>query len=255
MKFFISACTDIGIRKETNQDGLTVKHFDTPKGVMVFAVLCDGMGGLSKGEVASSQVISAFDKWFNESLPALIRTDIDFNTIKIQWNKIIDEQDKKLHEYGKLLGIDLGTTVVALLMTQENYYLMNVGDSRAYEISENITQISNDHSLIAHEIKEGKLTREQARFDKRKNVLLQCVGAGTGVEPEYYSGETKNASVYFLCSDGFIHEITDEEIKAKLEPAKMTDKRILTDSVTELIETDKQRNEKDNISVVAIKTI
>ena len=68
MDFFISGNTDIGIKKETNQDGLSVKVIATPQGKVVFAILCDGMGGLAKGEVASTSVITAFNSYFDFEL-------------------------------------------------------------------------------------------------------------------------------------------------------------------------------------------
>ena len=63
MNFIISATTDIGTTKKTNQDSLSMKVIRTPAGRMVFAVLCDGMGGLSSGEVASATVVKAFHEW------------------------------------------------------------------------------------------------------------------------------------------------------------------------------------------------
>lgn len=253
VKFSIGAYTDIGIKKATNQDALMVKLFDTPKGQMVFAVLCDGMGGLSKGEVAGSSVVRAFEKWFNKKFPMMIENGITDENIKLQWNEIVFEQNERLYRYGESQGIVLGTTIVALLIAEEKYYLMNVGDSRAYAVTNKVTQLSNDHSLIAQEIKEGRLTPEQAKTDKRRSVLLQCIGAGYDVNPEYYFGTVKSDTVYFLCSDGFVHEITNDEMYEKLNHSKMNDKEAITASIKSLIDTDKSRGEKDNISVIAVR--
>ena len=63
MEYIVSAATDVGISKNTNQDSFSIKRLDTKLGKIVVAVLCDGMGGLSKGEVASATVIDAFNKW------------------------------------------------------------------------------------------------------------------------------------------------------------------------------------------------
>ena len=63
MEFKIAAATDVGIKKKTNQDSLMVRHFQTHAGDMVLAVLCDGMGGFDKGEVASATVVKTFEKW------------------------------------------------------------------------------------------------------------------------------------------------------------------------------------------------
>ena len=89
MNYIISASTDIGISKDTNQDSLSMKVINTSIGRMSFAVLCDGMGGLAKGEVASASVIRAFDAWVTESLPHLCGGPIDENVIRTQWEKIL----------------------------------------------------------------------------------------------------------------------------------------------------------------------
>ena len=69
MQYIAIAETDIGISKETNQDSILIKHASTDVGEVVMAVVCDGMGGLAKGELASATVIRSFDRWFHEVLP------------------------------------------------------------------------------------------------------------------------------------------------------------------------------------------
>ena len=79
MKFNVAIHTDVGIRKETNQDSLCLKQAETDKGVILLAIICDGMGGLEKGEVASATVITAFSKWFETELtdnPYDVRTNV-----------------------------------------------------------------------------------------------------------------------------------------------------------------------------------
>lgn len=71
MDFIISATTDIGNTKNTNQDSYNARIINTQAGRMAFAVLCDGMGGLSKGEVASASVVKAFVNWVDNKLPIL----------------------------------------------------------------------------------------------------------------------------------------------------------------------------------------
>lgn len=98
MRFEIAADTDRGIVKETNQDSLLVKCFSTCKGDMAFAVLCDGMGGLSKGELASATVVRAFDRWGDEQLPELCKSsnpDIDSLILERQWDEVIQQQNEK----------------------------------------------------------------------------------------------------------------------------------------------------------------
>ena len=89
MNFIVSARTDIGLTKTTNQDSLSMRVVNTPQGRMVFAVLCDGMGGLDKGEVASASVIRAFDNWLRNDLPTLCGAPIEDSVIRQQWNNIV----------------------------------------------------------------------------------------------------------------------------------------------------------------------
>jgi len=69
VKFIAAADTDVGLVKDTNQDSLLIKHASYDGGEVMMAVVCDGMGGLSHGEVASATVIKDFDRWFREELP------------------------------------------------------------------------------------------------------------------------------------------------------------------------------------------
>lgn len=254
MNFIISANTDIGISKTTNQDSLTVKHLTTPLGTMVFALMCDGMGGLDKGEVASATVIRAFDEWVHNQLPQLCNAPLEDAVIRSQWEQIITQQNQRIKAYGARQGVRLGTTVVAMLLTQNRYYILNVGDSRAYEITTGLRQITLDQTFVAREIALGNMTPEQAALDPRRNVLLQCVGASEEVYPEMFFGDVQPNAAYMLCTDGFRHEITPEEIYAYLQPGLLYDSAAMERNVASLIELNKQRQERDNISAILVRT-
>ena len=119
MNFYIAGQTDVGIVKSTNQDSLLVKKITTDYGGMVFAILCDGMGGLAKGELASATVIRAFDEWAQNELPLLGQNGhIDDMSLKNQWERIILEQNVKIKNYGMSIGVNIGTTAVILLVLQ-----------------------------------------------------------------------------------------------------------------------------------------
>ena len=254
MNYIVSANTDIGISKNTNQDSLSVKVLNTPIGRMSFAVLCDGMGGLAKGEVASASVIRAFDMWVNNELPFLCNSNIDANVIKAQWERILLDQNNVIKAYGAKQGVKLGTTAVVMLLTDTQYFIMNVGDSRAYEFTDTINQLTNDQTFVAREVALGNMTPEQAEVDERRSVLLQCIGASEVVYPDFFVGTAKENATYMLCSDGFRHEITPDEIYAKFQPSVLLDDVTMNENTLELIELNKQRNERDNISVVLIRT-
>ncbi|MBQ6824657.1 MAG: serine/threonine-protein phosphatase [Clostridia bacterium] len=254
MNFIVSANTDVGIAKSTNQDSLSVKVINTSQGRMTFAILCDGMGGLDKGEVASATVIRAFDAWVHNDLPTLCKAPIEDAVLKSQWEKIVAEQNRVIGSYGARQGIRLGTTAVIMLLTQTRYYIMNVGDSRAYELTDGLKQLTKDQTFVAREVALGNMTEEQAKTDARRSVLLQCIGASNEVYPDMFIGDARPNAIYMLCSDGFRHEITPEEIYMKLQPGVLFDYNTMDKHVTELIELNKQRQERDNISVIMVRT-
>lgn len=254
MDYIISAATDIGIAKDTNQDSFGVKTADTQLGKMTIAIICDGMGGLSKGEVASATVVDAFHKWILHRLPDLCKSGISENVIRNEWTEIILSCNKKISNYGKSIGIDLGTTLTVIMLTETKYFVVNIGDSRVYEIFDSVLLLTKDQTVVAKEIEAGILTEEQAKIDPRRSVLLQCIGASEVVEPEYFFGDTKKNAVYMLCSDGFRHEITNDEIFQYLNPNVMLDAQQMKQNMDILIDINKQRQEKDNISVISIRT-
>jgi len=254
MKFIISASTDIGKRKQANQDSLFVRTFLTKYGRIAFAVLCDGMGGYSKGEVASAEVLRAFSSWITEKSNFLFDVEIDEVEVKKQWTDLINIENKKIKDYGNRLNINLGTTVTALLLTNTRYYIVNVGDTRAYEISDTILQITNDHSFVQREVDFGYLTPEEALKHPKSHLLLQCVGISGEVKPEIHYGDSKPNAIYMLCSDGFRRKISELEIMQSFDPTVLTESDIMKQNEERMIELNKQRGETDNISVITIRT-
>lgn len=254
MDFLVTGSTDKGIKKNTNQDSLAIKVADTSIGKITFALVCDGMGGLQQGEVASADLTLAFSNWFDNDLPRLIQFGIDDCKIYQEWNQIIQKENKKILLYGRQQGINLGTTVVAALFTNNRYYILNIGDSRVYEIKEGIKVLTQDQTVVENEFRKGLLTREQADRDSRRSVLLQCVGAIQNVIPEMLYGKTQKDTVYMLCSDGFRHVISTEELYEHLNPEVLTSKEVMKQQSELLIELNKTRMEQDNITVSLIRT-
>lgn len=255
MEYIVSAATDVGTTKQTNQDSFGVKVMSTCIGNVVVAVMCDGMGGYEKGEVASATVVDAFNKWILSRFPTLCMNSLTENTIVNEWRMIAYECNDRINKYGRDNGgISIGTTVTAMLITESRYVIMNVGDSRAYEINKITGLMTRDQTVVARDIELGLITEEEAKTDRRRSILLQCIGAGDSVEPEFFVGNTKKNAVYILCSDGFRHEITPEEMKSYLDPNILNTPDIIANNLKVLIEINKQRNEMDNISVIAIKT-
>lgn len=253
MNYIVSASTDIGNTKQTNQDSLNVKVMTINGEKAVFAILCDGMGGLQKGEVASASVVKAFCGWAVGRLPMLY-AGLSNDVIRQEWASLVSEYNTKLAIYGKKSAITLGTTLTVMLFAGPNYYIGHVGDSRAYEITSGVTVLTKDQTVVEREVEQGILTKEQAANDPRRSVLLQCIGASDVVYPDFYFGQIKQNAVYMLCSDGFRHEITPQEIGAYFHPDRMTSQENMQANERALIDLNKQRQERDNISVITIRT-
>jgi serine/threonine protein phosphatase PrpC len=256
MEYSASYNMDIGIRKSTNQYSVAVRIIDSPDGQVAFAIVCDGMGGLAKGELASKEVITAFCKWFDEDfIDEILEGSFTAARLRDEWNKIIQTENRLLGVYGSDNNIMLGTTVSAILMYKNQFYIVHVGDSRVYELKKDVRILTKDQTFVAREIEAGRMTPEEAKVDPRRSVLLQCVGASATVVPTFLKGDVLRDAVYFVCSDGFRHQISDEEIMERLGP-----KNVVTDDdmkygcvyLTELV---KNRKETDNITVAAIKTM
>ncbi len=229
----MSAGTDVGIAKKVNQDSALLRYMRTDFGNVVFIAVCDGVSGLEVGEAASAGVIGAFDKWSLCELPYIDVRDCE--NIKSQFIRIIDNQNTFLQVYGRERGIRLGTTVTAMLITDTYYCIANVGDSRVYHICDDVKCI----------------TKDQTYMDS--NILMQCVGAEGSVKPDVYIGRVQDRSVYVVCSDGFRNRISDAELLHYLNPEVLSDNDSIHNNIRQLIELNKCRNERDNITAVAVK--
>ena len=260
MEFLSAVHTDIGIRKNTNQDSVLIKEAFTDYGEVMLAVVCDGMGGLAKGEVASATLVRAFSSWFEEKFPWILyekRKDNEIDRMELEndLNDLILDVNRKIAEHGRESHVAMGTTAALLLLTGGRYYTLNVGDSRVYKLdSENMTQITKDQTFIQREIDQGSLTPEEARNHPQRNVLLQCVGASEVIIPEFTHGTYEKGELFIICSDGFRHLITEDEFKKIMNPEKMRSEKDLRDAAVYCTELNKSRQERDNISVILLKT-
>lgn len=254
MDFMIAAHSDVGIKKHTNQDSLLVKIAQTSLGKACLCVVCDGMGGLSKGELASAAVVRVFDYWFEHTLPELIAAGFNADELKLQWDNIALEQNQVLAAHASRSGTRMGTTIVALLIINQEYFIMNVGDSRAYLLGQQLSLLTKDQTFVQYEIDMGRMTWEQALNHPQRNVLLQCVGASDVVAPDFYRGQVFPDMTFVLCSDGFRHVVSPDEIYAYLNPEVAYNERTMKENAVALTELNKQRMEVDNISVAVIRT-
>lgn len=255
MTFQIAYQTDAGIKKKTNQDALLIKTATSSIGRIGLFVVCDGMGGLTQGELASATVIRGMADWFETELPKLTFSDHDHLELAVQ-QQVADSVkvlNRKILEYGEGNKIKLGTTITALLIVSSKYFLLHVGDSRAYRIHDSLFQLTKDQTVAAQELERGNITEEQAKIDPRRNVLLQCVGASPELNPVIVHGEVKEGDLFMLCTDGFCHEISDDELFASLRPELFSKEKQMKETVVRLVELVKKRKETDNITVLITK--
>lgn len=255
MAFLTAHHTDIGIKKKTNQDALLLKTAKTPKGPVGLFIVCDGMGGLSHGELASATVIRGMAEWFDVEMPRLSNSEHFEEEIYSKVETCIKQLNEKILHYGETRKVKLGTTLTALLIVHNKYFIAQIGDSRAYSISNSLNQLTQDQTLVAREVDRGNISEEQAKVDPRRNVLLQCVGAAKEIEVDFSTGDVNKNTVFMLCSDGFYHQISEEELALNLNPETIKNDQHLKDKVVQLVELVKTRNEVDNISVVAAKVL
>lgn len=255
MSFIAAVHTDIGIKKNTNQDSALIMEAKSDLGEVLLAVICDGMGGLANGEVASAAVIKEFEKWFETQLPSIMSMQNPVDRIFSSWEKIALSCNERIAAFGRSQNVSMGTTLIAMLFFNGKYYIINIGDSRAYCLTDNIYKLTKDQTFVQREMDMGRMTPEEAKTSPRRNVLLQCIGASELVEPDFFTGEYEPNQVYMLCSDGFRHIITDAEIYERLNPQILVNEKAIVDNAVYLTELNKYRRELDNITVSVIKTI
>lgn len=246
--------TDIGVVKETNQDSLCVLKASSPLGEIVLAIVADGMGGLASGELASKTVIERFAQWFEQELPQMLPQLETFAAVRASWTNLIKEQNEKIGQFAARQNSKMGTTVTAILLVGSRYIGVHVGDCRMYEIVDTVRKCTTDQTVVERDLTRGLITKEQAAVDRRRNVLLQCVGASKMVLPSFWESEVQPRMTLMLCCDGFWHNVTEQELLHAFSPATLADEGVMQQNATQLVELMKERGERDNISVVLLKT-
>ncbi|MBO5608988.1 MAG: serine/threonine-protein phosphatase [Eubacterium sp.] len=254
MNFMLSSYTDVGLRKKTNQDSLLLEKASSSFGEIAFGVVCDGMGGFAKGELASSTLVKAFKEWFDNRFKELVYAGFSEANLRRDWNDIVQNQNIIIQRYGEINGIRLGTTLTGILIYRNRYYIISVGDSRIYHITpDSIKQLTKDHTFVQKEIDAGRMTKEEAIQSNQRSVLLQCVGASEEVYPDFFSGPVSGNEVFLLCCDGFVHVVSEAEFLQYLNPNILENEEDMFEYSKYLVDLNKYRNEMDNITVGLIK--
>lgn len=255
MDYIYGLQSDIGITKETNQDAVAVKAVESDFGKIIFAIICDGMGGYDKGEVASASMVSALLNWFDNDFPSL-GSNFTFEDVSTQWNYIIQSMNEKIINYGKFNQIALGTTLSMIMILNNKFYIGHIGDSRIYKIHEGkIVQLTEDHTVVAQKFARGEITKDEIETDEERNILTQCIGRLRRITPQFEFGTVESGNMFLLCSDGFRHEIAQSEMIDAFAPENNNSSNEIQLNIVRLIERAEQRNEEDNITAAVIKIL
>ncbi len=230
--------TNIGLVRSSNQDAFLTGEFESGT---VWAVLCDGMGGASGGDIASKMAVEAISmrikEYYNDdmktsSVANLLESAINFANIKIFDLAREDET---------LLG--MGTTVVVAILRENEVMISHAGDSRAYIIGEEIRQITTDHSIVQEMLDRGDITEDEAKHHPIKNYITRALGVKDIINVDFTSEDFDENDILLLCSDGLSNFVDPEYLKE-------TVKSVNPDICEKLVDTANANGGRDNITVV-----
>ena len=232
--------TDIGLVRETNQDAFSFGSFDDGN---CWAVVCDGMGGVSGGQVASEICVEKVSEAIKRSYRKGITVSSAKNLLTTAINAANSAVFKEAQENIELKG--MGTTVVAVLVLGSIAVVAHVGDSRAYLINDEINQITKDHSFVQLLIDTGKITEEDAKVHPDRNVITRAVGIEHVVDVEIDIVDINDNDKLLICTDGLNGYVPDADILKIIKE--------YGDSSTEkLVETANNAGGRDNVTVVML---
>ena len=244
MEYF--ANTDVGISRSNNEDSYLVKSYGENK---ILAIIADGMGGHNAGEKASRMAVDKFCAYIDTNCPDIF--ELSERKIFINLQKAMSAINTEVYSQSQLnhLLSGMGTTIVACLITETKYYVVNVGDSRMYVLNNSVlNQITKDHSLVAELLDLGVITPEQAREHPKKNVITRAIGSDSSVECDGFSGELNKGDVIILCTDGLTNMVDETEIK------NIISENVNLDNASEkLVKKANESGGKDNISLILVR--
>lgn len=230
--------TDIGMVRDHNEDNFSQLHLEEES----LFVVADGMGGHDAGEVASRIAVETVC----EEIRKEARTDRDPQELI---ERAVQRANNEVRREGASKRSDMGTTLSVALIADNTAYIANVGDSRVYWIENgSITQITEDHSLVAKLVAAGKLTKEEARNHPKSNLLYRTIGNEEMVKVDTFRVALKKGGSLLLCSDGLWGEVADEEIH-KVFTAGSDAKT----ACARLVQMANENGGKDNITALVVK--
>lgn len=230
--------TDIGLRREFNQDyslesDKPVGHLDN------LYIVCDGLGGRNAGEYASLQTAETFFDVVENS-----DSRMPLSIFKEACKKV----NRKIYNAGKDPKYQgMASTLVAATIRDDTAYVVNVGDSRAYIIGDEVIQITWDHSYVGELVRSGKITSDEARFHSKNNIITRAIGAEADVEPDYFQAKLDEGEILLLCTDGLYNMVDEKTIRNTA-----LSRGSLKSRARKLVDLANKAGGKDNIGVVLI---
>ncbi len=230
--------THTGMVRKDNQDAFINRH--EPNSMFVLAV-ADGMGGHKAGDIASACTARELDSFF-----AMWDKEDYFNKTE-QIKDLIKHINRNLYRMANQNEDydGMGTTLTMLIANNKKAHIYQVGDSRAYLIDDNITQITKDHSLVQFMVDSGQITSEEAAQHPSKNVITRALGTDEDVEIDIYEIQLNPTDRILLCSDGLTDELQIDEIQTIVKSEKS-----LRKAVYKLIEAANKNGGHDNVTAV-----
>jgi protein phosphatase len=188
----VAALSDVGYKRTNNEDSF---GYDSTTDIFV---VCDGMGGLAAGEIASSIAVESTLKTFNDlsnqelNAEERLRSAIASANAAV-WN--MAQQDPKLR--------GMGTTLVAASIYRNMLAVGNVGDSRAYLLRDGCCdQITEDHSYVAEQVRRGGAVMSDEASQRLRHFITRAVGVHPSVEPDLFLIDLEPADMILLATDG-----------------------------------------------------
>ncbi len=238
----IFAKTDIGRERKINEDSFYVSEQDSS--IKLF-IIADGMGGYNGGEVASKIATESIKNYIYENFESrknsreeiieLIKTAIKFANSEVY---------KEAQNNENLKG--MGTTLDVCLIYNSKMYIGHIGDSRVYRIRKDfLRKITKDHSYVQTLVEDGTITKEQAYYHPKKNMLTKALGCEKTVEPDIYVKTFLTNDILLMCTDGLTNMVRENEIYNIIKEDK--DKAIFN-----LINKANENGGLDNVTAIII---
>lgn len=240
--------TDVGDLRKKNQDSIFAQVEKIDGQDVGLFIVADGCGGLSSGDQVSRLATSHFSLFWHERIHSVLGLKIAEERLAV--NDLLENSIRDINQmalnFGNQMGSKVGSTLSLLLSIDNRYYVKNLGDSRIYLIRRRrMRQLTQDQSLVADMIRNGKISLEESEKFKRKNVLTMCIGFYDEAKSFSASGKIKSGDLFMLCSDGFYNCVDEHEILSGIKKYGVSDE--LLHRLRKSVPHGKAR---DNISVI-----